>query len=321
MLDLDVHRLGRLYDSARYPDVKDPSVVFDGEQWHVFATGCGLPSGLEVAHATAPALDGPWTEQQPAVLRGVGMITQPAAPGVVAEGRVLHLFLQHDFAALDGAIEHLVSGDGGRSFEWVDTTLTSLPGTPEAGVYDPDPALVGGVPHLTYSAMTVVGQPDIHLARSTSGSWSGPWQRLGCILRHEEVEGHNQLGCDDYEWGLEGPQLVELPDGRVLLTAVCFLAAHRRGERQRLLLAVAERPEGPFEVLGPLVGPLDGGENGHGAAVVDAGTLRLVYQERAGEGRPWRILHATAPLQARHSRPGRPTASSRGDSADALVTA
>lgn len=35
----------------------------------------------------------------------------------------------------------------------------------------------------------------------------------------------------DYEWGIEGAQLVELPDGRVLLNATCFLPEGRRGNR------------------------------------------------------------------------------------------
>ena len=31
---------GLLYEPERYPDVKDPSAVFDGRQWHLFGTGC-----------------------------------------------------------------------------------------------------------------------------------------------------------------------------------------------------------------------------------------------------------------------------------------
>ena len=31
------------------------------------------------------------------------------------------------------------------------------------------------------------------------------------------------MGRPGYEWGLEGPQLVELPSGDVMLVAVCFL--------------------------------------------------------------------------------------------------
>ena len=295
-----VDPLGVLYDSARYPDVKDPCPVFDGRLWHLFGTGCGVPHGVEVLHSTAPSLDGPWTELEPVVLVGVdGQIPFPCAPGVAAEGRRLHMFLHHDFNVLGGALEHLVSRDGGRTFVHHDIALPSLPGSPEAGVYDPDPVEIDGQRYLTYSAMSVIGQPDLYLARSVSGSWNGPWERVGCILRHEDVECHNQPGDDDYEWGLEGPQLTELPDGTVLLTAVCFLAGRPRGQRQRLLLAVADDVTGPYELLGPIVEPENGlGENGHGTAVVDGDRVRIVYQERAGDGLPWHFRHAVASIGA-----------------------
>ena len=290
-----VDPLGVLYEPARYPDVKDPCPVFDGRQWHLFGTGCGVPHGVEVMHSIGPTLDGPWTELEPAVLVGVDDIEFPCAPGVIADGRRFHMFLHHDFNILGGAVEHLVSRDGGRTFVHHDTALGSIAGSAEAGVYDPDPAEIDGDRYLTYSAMSVIGQPDLYLARSVSGSWNGPWERLGCILRHEDVECHNQLDDDDYEWGLEGAQLTELPDGTVLLTAVCFLAGRPRGERQRLLLAVADEPTGPFEVVGPIITPEGGlGENGHGSTVIDGDQVRIVYQERAGDGYPWHFRHAVA---------------------------
>ena len=296
---LPVQHLGVLYDSVRYPDVKDPCPVFDGRHWHLFGTGCGLPHGLEVLHWTAPSLDGPWTELEPAAIVGTDVIPFPSAPGVIAEGRELHLFLQHDFNILGGAIEHFRSEDGGATFVHTDTSVVSVAGTGEAGVYDPDPAEIDGHRYLVYSGMSVIGQPDIYVARSTSGSWAGPWERLGCILCHDDVEFHNQVDDDDYEWGLEGPQLTELPDGTVLLTAACFLRGAPLGHRQRLLLAMADRVTGPYEVFAPIVQPTDGaGENGHGTAVVDGDQLRVIYQERAGDGRPWHFRHAVVEIGA-----------------------
>ena len=278
----------------RYPDVKDPSVAFDGRCWHLFGTGCGRDTGLEILHATAPRLTGPWREEAPPVLVGVDHLEHRAAPGVIAEGEHLHLFLQHDFASLGGDIEHLVSEDGGSTFAAREPALRSVSGTAEAGIYDPDPAEVDGARYLTYAAMSVVGQPDLYLARSTSGSWDGPWERLGPILTHEQVEGHNRVGDADYEWGLEGPQLLGLPDGRCLLTAVAFMAEHPIGHRQRVLLALADRPEGPYEVLGGIVPPAGGrGENGHGVAVVHDGEVELVYQEREGPEARWHYRQAT----------------------------
>lgn len=288
---------GNLYEPRRYPDVKDPSPVFDGALWHLFGTGCGLPSGAEILHSTAPEMSGPWREHPPPVLHGVDQVRYPCAPGVVAEGKRLHLFLQHEFNVLGGHIEQLVSDDSGATFVRARTALRSDPSVGEAGIYDPDLAELGGDRYLTYAAMSVVGQPDLYLARSRSGSWKGPWARLGCILDHARVPCHNQLGTADYEWGLEGPQLLEMPGGGILLTAVCFLPDQPPGHRQRLLLAVAEEATGPYVVLGAAVqprGPHGEGENGHGTAVLaEDGLVHLVYQERAGNGLPWRVLRAT----------------------------
>jgi len=307
---LPVNYHGLLYSPQRYPDVKDPSPVFDGERWHLFGTGCGLPGGPEVLHCTAPELSGPWREEPAPILFGVDYIRFACAPGMVADGSLLHLFLQHEFNVLGGSIEHLVSEDGGATFVRRRTALRSSRWRKEAGIYDGEPAEIGGRRYLTYAAMSVVGQPDIHLARSRRGSWEGRWARLGCILDHAQVPCHNQVGTADYEWGLEGPQLLELPGGGVLLTAVCFLPNRPRGHRQRLLLAVAEEPVGPYVVLGPAVqplGPQQSGENGHGAAILGGdGLIHLVYQERGGDGLPWRILRAT-------TDPSAVTALSSGD--------
>lgn len=288
---------GLLYEPRRYPDVKDPSPVFDGVRWHLFGTGCRRTGGAEILHSTAPALSGPWREEPSPVLVGLDGTRSWCAPGVGADGARLHLFLQHEFNVLGGHIEHLVSEDGGTTFVRSGTALRADAQLGEAGVYDPDVAEIDGQRYLTYAAMSVVGQPDLYLARSRGGSWRGPWDRLGCILDHARVPCHNQVGTEDYEWGLEGPQLLELPGGGVLLTAVCFLPDRPVGHRQRLLLAVAEEASGPYVVLGAAVqpsGPEGTGENGHGTAVLGLdGLIHFVYQERAGDGLPWRIMRAT----------------------------
>ena len=314
---------GLLYTPRRYPDVKDPSPVFDGTRWHLFGTGCGLPGGAEILHATAPALRGPWREEPPPVLFGVDHIRVACAPGVVVEGPRLHLFLQEEFDVLGGRIEHLVSDDGGITFLRHRTALRSDARRGEAGVYDADAAEIGDGRYLTYAAMSVVGQPDLYLARSRNGSWDGPWTRLGCILDHARVPCHNQRGTADYEWGLEGPQLLQLPGGGILLTAVCFLPDRPVGHRQRLLLAVAEEVTGPYVVLGAAVepsGPQQCGENGHGTAVLGRdGLIHLVYQERAGDGLPWRILRATVEPAAVRAVLKSAKPSSRTDVPTALV--
>jgi hypothetical protein len=205
------------------------------------------------------------------------------------------MFVQTDHAALDGTIEHLVSDDQGRTFTWLDTALTSQPELGEATIYDPHPAEISGVRYIVYSAGEQVGAPDIHLACSTSGSWHGPWKRLGPILRHEDVPHHNARDEPEYEWGLEGPQLVPMADGTVLLNAVCFLPDRPKGTRQRVFFAVGDSPTGPYTTLGPVLepsadsAPWESGENGHASAFVADQKLLLFYQARGkGPDARWR---------------------------------
>ena len=280
-----------------YVELKDPCAEHDGERWHLFGTGV-LPDRFEVFHATATDLDGPWAWEDPvdvSTLHGTCL----AAPGVVFDGGRWHLFLQTTYNELGGVVEHLVSDDRGRTFDHARTALTSLPGTDEAGIYDPHPCVVRGEKVLVYSAFSVVGQPDVHVARSTSGSWDGPWERLGPVLRHEDVWCHNQRGSHAYEWGLEGAQVVELPDGRLLMDAVCFLPGGPQGCRQRVFLATADEVEGPWEVLGPALAPHgSGGENGHGCLVQVDGGLVLLHQERTTSDPSWGLASAVLDINA-----------------------
>ena len=278
------------FADARYPELKDPCAVHDGSRWHLFGTGC-LEQGVEVFHAVAESLDGPW-EALPSVDVASLAGSCIAAPGLVADGEILHMFVQTEFNQLDGVVEHLVSDDLGQSFSHARTALTSDAAAGEAGIYDVHPCEVAGERYLVYSAFSVIGQPDVHLARSASGSWEGPWDRLGPVLRHEQVWCHNQRGTEAYEWGLEAAQLVELPDGRVLLNGVCFLPGQEPGTRQRLFLAVADRLGAPWTVLGPVLEPPGGetgGENGHACVVVDGDELVVLYQERSLEDPRWRL--------------------------------
>jgi len=288
------HDLG--LDVGGYVAVKDPCPVRLGSTWHLFGTAVHEGYRYEILHATAPTPEGPWRGRAPVAM------TQPsgtcvAAPGVIAEGRSLHMFLQTDYNLFGGRVLHLVSTDEGDSFTTQDTALVSVPGTDQAGIYDPHPAEIGGQRYLTYSAFSTVGQPDIFLARSRTGSWSGPWETIGPILRHSHVPDHNQPSEPGYEWGLEGAQLVELPDGRVLLNAVCFLASAAMGSRQRVFFATAATPQGPYEILGPAMDPGHGGEVGHATATIHNGELSLFFQERPPRG-AWRYGIASAPVYA-----------------------
>jgi hypothetical protein len=271
-------------------DVKDPCPVFDGTRWHIFGSaGTVTTETWKIFHATAPALEGPWTQEEliDPNLDGTGV----AAPGVVHEDGVFHMFIQTEFMKSGGRCEHLVSNDG---FSWValPTALHSVPDTGEDGIYDPHPAIIGGHKYLVYSGMAKfshVPQPDVYLARSLSGSWFGPWERLGKILDHDEVPHHNPRAHSDYEWGIEGPQLVELADGRVMLNATCFLPDGPRGTRQRVFFAIADHVQGPYRTVGPVLEPLEHGENGHSTVLVTGEDITLFYQSRViGTNNRWR---------------------------------
>lgn len=291
------YRSGPLITQGTFCDMKDPCPVFDGKQWHIFASGGRKETGeWHMLHAVSDSLTGPWTEVDPALIPGA-QGGCPAAPGVVYDNneKLFHMFIQSDCFALEGTVEHRISRDG-HVFEIKETVLRSISGTGEAGIYDPHPTIIHDEKYLVYSGMPIVGRPDLYLAKSTTNSWYGPWERLGKIVSHEEIVHHNQHDHPDYEWGLEGAQLVELPDGRVLLNAVCFLPEGERGTRQRVFFAVADSVTGPYRSLGPMILPTnegwESGENGHAAAVLNGPTLHLFYQAR-GITEPWRFGYTT----------------------------
>jgi hypothetical protein len=291
-LVVPLRRDGPLFEPKMFEDIKDPCPAYDGKYWHIFGSGGSSRSERwTILHAVAQDLDGHWVQLPPSRLLGVHG-DHVAAPGVIHDGAWLHMFVQTDFAALGGTVEHLVSDDGGLTFTRIDTALESLRDSPEAGIYDPQPAHIAGHKYLVYSGTPTIGAPDLFLAQSVTGSWNGPWERLGPILRHEDVPHHNARDDPDYEWGLEGAQLIELPDGRVLLNAVCFLPGGTRGTRQRVFFALAEDVEGPYRTIGPVLPPSfegwEAGENGHATVVLRGRRLVVLYQARSGAAGNWR---------------------------------
>lgn len=284
---MPLERKGPLLIPTSYTDTKDPCPVFDGKKWHIFGSaGTSSTENWSVLHAISVSIDGPWKEQPFITIKGIEG-PHVAAPSVFFEKtkHLFHMFIQTDFMALDTRVVHLISSDG-DTFDYKDVALYSIPLTTEAGIYDPHGAEIAGRKYLTYSGCTIVSRPDVYLAESENGTWNGPWKRLGRILRHEEVPHHNQHGHHDYEWGLEGSQLLELPSGLILLIAVCFLPEGSRGSRQRVFFAIAEKVTGPYHTIGPVLPPeseprWESGENGHAAGIVIDGKLSLFYQARS----------------------------------------
>jgi hypothetical protein len=293
-----VKKIGPLFEPARFKDTKDPCIAFDGTTWHIYGSGGdSIREEWEILHATAPSIDGPWTEQEPARLRGVEG-PHVAAPSVIydTDDKLFHMAVQKDFMDVGGDIAYLVSADG-HTFTKM-RTLVAPKGENEAGLYDPHFAVVKGKKYMVYSGVPAalqqpgqvfVPQPDVYLARSSTDRWAGFWKRMKAILRHEDIAWHhNRREHPDYEWGIEGPQILELPNGQILLNAACFVEEGPRGERQRVFFALANDITGPYTSLGPVL-PTTGanlpdwenGENGHASAIVHEDLLYLFYQARS----------------------------------------
>jgi hypothetical protein len=290
-------KIGPLFLPKHFKDAKDPCITWDGVLWHLYGSGGSVKEEeWQIIHATATDILGPWHEQAPARLIGLGG-PHVAAPSIHFdfEDSLFHMCVQRDFMALGGSIEYLVSADG-RTFTHMHTILDPILNSGEGGLYDPHFAEIYGKKYMVYSGMPTnmtydrpfVPQPDVYLAESDSKLWSGPWSRVKQILNHEDISWHhNSRENPDYEWGIEGPQLVELPDGEILLNATCFVEEGMHGTRQRVFFAVSRSgPEGPYKSLGPVLSERGteweaGGENGHASAWVRDDTLYLFYQAKA----------------------------------------
>jgi hypothetical protein len=288
-------KIGPLFTSSHFKDAKDPCIAYDGKNWHLYGSGGSVTrEEWRIIHAMAPDIEGPWTEVAPAVLRGLDG-PRVAAPSVVYDpvDRLYHMAVQKDFMAIGGSIEYLVS-KGGMTFTRMNTVLDPIEGSTEAGLYDPHFSIINdrrcmvyaGIPALMTYDRPFTPQPDVFLAQSESNLWSGPWKRVKKILDHDDIGWHhNKREHPDYEWGIEGPQLVPLPDGSVLLNATCFIEEGKRGTRQRVFFAHGPSPEGPFRSLGPVLSgreeEWESGENGHATVWVKDGVIYLFYQARS----------------------------------------
>ena len=102
-----------------------------------------------------------------------------AAPGVIYESGVFHMFIQTEYMKTGGRCEHAVSNDG---FNWVllSPAIFSIPGTSEEGLYDPHPAIVGGRRYLVYS-----GMPKFMRVPEPASTWRGARPIYGSGLGSE----------------------------------------------------------------------------------------------------------------------------------------
>lgn len=308
-----ITNVGPLFSTSRFVDTKDPCILFDGSVWHIYGSGGDVHSEKwNILHATAPSINGPWTELDAVIMHGI-QGDHVAAPSVIYDesDSCFHMMVQTEFTAMGGTIEYLKSTDGG-TFTRVGVALTSIENSSEAGIYDPHQAIVGNKKYIVYAGTPKIEgfknlyiiQPDVYLVESDD-SWPGPWIRLGKILDHTEIEWHHNARTHlNYEWGIEGPQLVQLPNETFLLNATCFLSVGVFGTRQRVFFAVSNSLTGPYRSLGPVLEPSrnkddwDSGENGHATVYVEGELLHLFYQSRSLKNvppseNPWQYGHAT----------------------------
>jgi hypothetical protein len=289
-------RVPHIYEPTLYRDTKDPTVLLDPNTniWHLYGSG-GQSTSEEwkILHAVSVNGQDDWKELEPVTLIGLAATPHTCAPGMYADKDGFHMFVQTEFMGPKGNIYYLNSKDG-SNFYFQSLAIPAMPGTIEESMYDSHPAILKNKKgedeyFITYSAGPNSGygnavHGDICLAKSKTNSWNGPWERLGSILSHEKVNHHNQHNHPDYEWGLEGAQLIQLDDGKILLNAVCFLPDGARGTRQRVFFAFADNVKGPYISIGPVLKPIEdewqSGENGHASGFVRDSKLYLYYQSR-----------------------------------------
>lgn len=143
---------------------------------------------------------------------------------------------------------------------------------------------------------------DMATVREHTGFLTSP-QPGTPIISYQDIPGHNPhpplVQVDEsedqrierekleanFEWGLEGMQLLRLPNGLYALLGVCFLSDEPVGSRQRAFMAVSDKITGPFTPLGLLVAPQEDrgwgdGENGHASAEIIGDKLYILYQGR-----------------------------------------
>lgn len=121
------------------------------------------------------------------------------------------------------------------------------------------------------------------------------WLRPHAILEQEHVPYHNDPDSHFFEWGLEGGKIDQLADNLYLLIGVCFLPkpAGSEGRRQRIFLATARSPIGPFVPVGlPFAPTTPRGEIGHPDTIIHENHISVIYQERLGNGKPWYLRRA-----------------------------
>jgi len=312
-----------------YTEMKDPSIIRekDGSYKMYCSLGTSTTQQWVVGRFAADHPGGPWQELPHAEIEDVAgaEVCAPAVMTRVENGKVFYdMYVQTTCFSPDGVIAQAVSEDG-RVFKGLDQPavtkedlspkdLENVISLYDVGMSEFD---IAGKPHecMVFSGYRRIGCGDVYMSlrEKTKDAAAGqPWPQPVLILKQEDVPFHNKPDADNFEWGLEGVKIDKLAEGAYLMTGVCFLDRpnEERGTRQRVFFAAAAAPQGPYlpmrTPVEPTVYPEGTGENGHPDTVDLGDKIGLLYQERAGEGKPWHLRYVafdkqqlTAEVQAK----------------------
>lgn len=308
-----IHRISE--EKTGYSEIKDPTVVPmpDGTYMMYASVGTSVTQQWMIGRFTAQHPRGPWQELEPVNLKGVDG-REVCAPAVVydAESKLFKMYVQTTCFSADGVIALAVSSDG-QNFEGVDRHPAvkediKEPKIPVIGLYDvgmSDITLQGREYEcMVYSAYRRVGCGDVYMSlKPKTGEGSDTWSTPRMILAQEEVPFHNSPDSPEFEWGIEGAKIVQMSENAYVMIGVCFLDKSRSeiGTRQRVFLAAAASPEGPYlpihTPIDPTAYPEGTGENGHPDTIDLGDKIGILYQERSGDQRPWHLRYVEVTKQ------------------------
>ena len=264
------------YPDLHFNDVKDPCMVFDGEKWHLFTSGGWGPNhgGWQVTHMISENMHGPFRLHSTLNIMEGSCV---AAPGVVYHKGLFYMTIQTGYQHLGESIFLTTSkGDG----VWTEPKMI-IGGLDHMCCYDAHISFVDDEMVVVYASYDErnMHRPNLYV--------SYPMRYITFEARHriklldcDDVKFHNAHYHHDYEWGLEGPQVLDIPGVGMLLTFVAFLGDRPRGQRQRLCFALASYKNLWWKILPPVVDPPENGENGHGMCFEHEGKFYCVLQER-----------------------------------------
>jgi len=286
-------------DGTPAPEIKDPSVVKRADDSYVMFATWPAAEGLSIGRFEAKHPGGPWQELPPVTITGISG-PEICAPSVVIDNGEWKMYVQTSCFSADGVIAAATSKDG-VTFTGAQApvmTKGDVPGT--ISLYDVAVSTVmqGGKEYdcMVFSGYRAVGNGDVYVSMREKGTEK--WGKPALALKQEDVPFHNKPGSKNYEWGLEGAKVVQLDDDAFLMIGVAFLDKNvsERGTRQRVFFAASKTPQGPFLAMdtpiAPTAYPEGTGENGHPDTIDMGDKIGILYQERAGEGKPWHLRYA-----------------------------